>query len=570
MRWLTRTVAPVVEAARRVGFFGQEAQRVSRPSRAAQIVETTLAASLRQVTEDAAGHGFAADSIDGIKAAYRLGATGAPPALLEWFASQSFIGHQACALLSQHWLIAKACEVPARDAVRVGYEVAADDGELPEDIAKRIHKADKRYRIRDQLVEFVAAGRVFGVRIAFPVIDTPDPDAYYAAPFNPDGIRPGSYRGMSQVDPQWCAPELDTQGASNPANPHFYEPTWWTIGGRRYHRSHLIIYRNGHVPDMLKPAYRYGGVPVPQRIMERVYGAERTANEAPQLVMTKRLTTMGVDATAAVADQQAFEANLAYFAQLRDNFGVKTYDKDSEAIGQFDTALSDLDAVIMTQYQLVAAAANIPATKLLGTTPKGFNATGEYEEASYHEELESIQEHDLSRLLARHHLCVMRSDIAPTLEGGKPIATTVVWNPLDSPTSAEVATTQKTLADRDAVLAGIGAIDGMDVRERLARDEESGYYGVETAERGDDLPDDTAPAPQPTDGETLPATSLNGAQITSMVEVVQSVANRTLPYESGVAMLMLAFQLTREDAESVIGARPAPEQAIESQAAPVA
>ena len=60
----------------------------------------------------------------------------------------------------------------------------------------------------------------------------------------------------------------------------------------------------------------------------------------------------------------------------------------------------------MSQYQLVAAAANVPATKLLGTTPKGFNATGEYEEASYHEELESIQANDLSRLLARHHLCV--------------------------------------------------------------------------------------------------------------------------------------------------------------------
>ena len=30
----------------------------------------------------------------------------------------------------------------------------------------------------------------------------------------------------------------------------------------------------------------------------------------------------------------------------------------------------------MTQYQLAASVANVPATKLLGTQPKGFNATG--------------------------------------------------------------------------------------------------------------------------------------------------------------------------------------------------
>jgi len=34
--------------------------------------------------------------------------------------------------------------------------------------------------------------------------------------------------------------------------------------------------------------YMYGGIPVSQRIMERVYAAERTANEGPLLAMSKR------------------------------------------------------------------------------------------------------------------------------------------------------------------------------------------------------------------------------------------------------------------------------------------
>ena len=93
----------------------------------------------------------------------------------------------------------------------------------------------------------------------------------------------------------------------------------------------------------------------------------------------------------------------------------------------------------MTQYQLVAAVSCMPATKLLSTSPKGFGASGEYEESSYHELLESIQDDALTPLLERHHALVMRSFIAP--KGGEAVATTIVWNPLDTPTAKELADT---------------------------------------------------------------------------------------------------------------------------------
>ena len=69
----------------------------------------------------------------------------------------------------------------------------------------------------------------------------------------------------------------------------FYEPQYWRVGGKRIHKSHLWISRGDEVADILKPSYLYGGVPVVQQIFERVYAAERTANEAPILALTKRL-----------------------------------------------------------------------------------------------------------------------------------------------------------------------------------------------------------------------------------------------------------------------------------------
>jgi hypothetical protein len=152
------------------------------------------------------------------------------------------------------------------------------------------------------------------------------------------------------------------------------------------------------------------------------------------------------DTGKALADQESFTAKLGTWARFRDNFGVKVADKEGDKVEQYDTTLGDFDATVMTQYQLVAAIANVPATKLLGTTPKGFNATGEYEEASYHEELESMQTSDMEPLINRHHICVIRSEIAPAA-GIAPFDVSIEWEALDALTQKEEAEVQKLKAE---------------------------------------------------------------------------------------------------------------------------
>jgi hypothetical protein len=149
-----------------------------------------------------------------------------------------------------------------------------------------------------------------------------------------------------------------------------------------------------------------------------------------------------------------------------------------DKIEQFDTSLAEVDSTIMTQYQLVAAASNVPATKLLGTTPKGFNATGEYEESSYHEYLESIQENELQELLEGHYLRMVRSCMVPEFSM-KPFELEVAWKPVDSPTAEELSDLNLKKAQTDSALVAAGAIDGFDVRQRLINDPDSGYHGIE-------------------------------------------------------------------------------------------
>jgi HK97 family phage portal protein len=53
---------------------------------------------------------------------------------------------------------------------------------------------------------------------------------------------------------------------------------------------------------------------------------------------------------------------------------------------------------------------------------------------------------------------------------------------------------------------------------------------------------------------TTPQQSLNGAQVTSLVDVVNQVAQGSIPRETGVQILRVAFSLSVEDAEAIMGA----------------
>lgn len=400
-------------------------------------------------------------------------------AQVQWYISQGFIGYQMCAILMQNWLIDKACSMPGDDAVRNGYEITVNDGtKLDTKVIDAIRDGDTKFKVKKHLREYVRFGRGFGIRVCLFMVESADPD-YYKKPFNIDGIAPGSYKGISQIDPYWMVPLLTFDNTTDPAAPRFYEPNFWQIGTKTYHYTHLSIFTTGAVADVLKPAYNYGGVSIPQRIFERVYAAERTANEAPMLAQTKRLTVVNADVSLAIANPVEFAKKMEVWTEYRDNYGVKIAGTD-EAITQHDTALGDLDNVIMTQYQLVASIAEVPGTKLLGTQPKGFNSTGEFEESSYHEKLESLQENDMTPLLVRHHQLLIKSEIAPKFN--LPLFTvTAKWNPLDAMTATEKANLNLLKAEADATYVELGAIDGQDVRTRVINDPASGYNGLAPA-----------------------------------------------------------------------------------------
>lgn len=403
---------------------------------------------------------------------YGLGANeGVPTEIGAWYASQGFIGTVQASWIARHWLVDKAINMPARDSLRQGWELETDN----EAVTDVMEASDKRVKINLRLHEFVASGRRTGGAVAVMLTCPSSEDAteYYKNPLNMDAVT--EYHGIAVVDASDASALPDQGDVSDPASIDYMCPAYYQIGNKRYHKSHCVVFVPFPVADSLRPTYGYFGQSLPERIFSRVYAAERTADEAPLLAMTKRLRVISVDMESLLGSDEAmgiFKDNLRGLQEIASNFSTWVQDSSNGgSVSQLDTALGDFDALVMTQYQLVASIAEVPATKLLGTSPKGFNATGDAEAEDYRQALESIQTHDLQPLLERHYQIVAQINEVE--------APGVVWMPLDSPTAKEFAEIDQIVGGTIAQLVAQGVITQEQSARILSQMKDSIFSGID-------------------------------------------------------------------------------------------
>lgn len=396
-----------------------------------------------------------------------------------YVASSSFIGYYAMAVIAQHWLVQIGCSSSAQDAMRHGYQLVNNDGdELDKKVAKRISRLDKKYHLDQNIIEGETFNNVFGIRHI--LFKHTDPNFDYEKPFNSDAFKGGKYAGISQIDPYWITPVLDDTDITDPTSITYYEPTFWLIGAKRYHKSHFVILTGDHVADYLKPTYRYGGISMTQKVYERVYAGERTANEIPQLAMTKRMNVRKTDLAKVQANKQSFINSLNAAAEFRDNYGTHVIGKE-EDLNQLETSLADLDSCMWANYHLVAAIFRRPVSKIFGTGHGGFS-TGETDEDYDIAMLESLQSGNLEDIAYAHYERLMMSEF------DKEMDLDIVWNPLKIMSDKDMADVNYVKSQTATNLYNMGAIGDLDERERLSKDKYSGYSGVEVVE--ETIPDD--------------------------------------------------------------------------------
>lgn len=416
--------------------------------------------------------GFATDSLtqESQKEAYNLQFGQINVVALNYFIStSSFIGYQAMALIAQHWLVNKACFQKVRDSMRRGFTLATNDGKrLDPKKAKEIINYDKKIKLEWHMINAVGMNNVFGIRHI--LFKHKNPNFDYSKPFNPDAFKNGNYDGIREIDPYWITPNFNERNLSDPTSLNFYDPDVWLIRGKEYHKSHFIILRGEEVSDILKPSYRYGGVSMTQRVYERCYNAERTANESPQLVMTKRLNARKIDLSKAVANREDFISKIKMANSYRDNHGWLIYGKDEEIV-QLETNLSQLAETINNQYEIIANIADVPVSRFIGNGNQGFGGA-DTDDDYYLGSCASVQKEKLDPIARAHY-----ERLLPSIDIGID-EIDIIWNPLKVMSEKEIADMNYVKSQTAVNQNNIGSIDAFDERERLISDQYSQYSGI--------------------------------------------------------------------------------------------
>lgn len=447
---------------------------VKQPARN-EIIRKAIATTFQQSQPIPTNKDGAISAMDGTTAEPMMTISGnVPTSLLNYYAAQSFIGYIAMLIMSQHPLIDLLCTAPSEDALRRGYELSVNGGsKIDNDVLDKIRTFnwEGKYDFFSILRNYGKFAAVYGYRIAiFKFDESKYENGFdYESPFDINSIVQGSYQGIAQPDPNFVVPEMHGD-SYDPGSPDHYEPTYWVVGNKRYHKSHVIVYRYREVGQLLKPTYMYGGLSLTQMLYEAVYAFFTASSESNKLLMTKRLNVLKGDLQQALLDQYGFEERLLLAQRYRDNFGFMVLNSD-ESLEQMETGLAEVVNVIAQKLELACSIARIPPNRA-GMQLQGFGSTGEAEENIYYDRLETDRKHCFEPVIKRHTDIVIR-DL-----GIEPFDYSIQWGSLKQTTDSEQATINQTKAGTDNYLMQMGAIAAEEVRARLIADPTSGYNGL--------------------------------------------------------------------------------------------
>lgn len=299
------------------------------------------------------------------------------------------------------------------------------------------------------------------------------------------GVKQGALKGFRLIEPMWSTPSV--YNADDPTDENFYRPTKWFVLGREVHADRLMTLVMRPVPDMLKPAYNFGGISMFQLMKPYVERYQRTADSVAQLVHAFSMTILSTDMSGILADGES-DANLwlrvGIFNRFRDNTNTMMLDKESEQIEQINTPLTSLPELLTKSQEQMAGPSHTPLVKLLGVTPSGLNANSDGEIRVYYDYIMAQNEAHI-----RPVITAISELIQLSLFGEIDPAITWEFNPLYQLDEKELAEVQKIKAETAAALTGGGIISGQEARQALSSDEQSPYNGIDV----DDVPEQELP-----------------------------------------------------------------------------
>jgi phage-related protein (TIGR01555 family) len=420
------------------------------------------------------------------------------PGALAWAASNqissafaegtAFLGYPYLSVLAQRAEYRVVTETIAGEMTREWIEfesVSTDDDKT--DRIKELEDAQKAYDVQKAFRKGAEGDGFFGRgHIYLDTGDTDDRDELRLPIGNGRNrmsrakIGKSKLKALRPVEAVWCYPT--SYNSNDPLSDDWFRPNTWNCMGKELHRTRLLTLVGREVPDLLKPAYSFGGLSLSQMIKPYVDNWLRTRQSVSDLIASFSVMGIKTDLAAnlSAAGDALFE-RIELFTTLRRNSGTMVLQNGdagtAEEFFNVSTPLGTLDHLQAQAQEHMAAVSRIPLVKLLGITPSGLNATDEGQIRSFYDWIAAYQE-----MLFRKPLTTVLDFIQLSLWGEVDRDITFKFKPLWQLDEAGAAAVEKTKADIHDSYLGMGVVQPKTVAKVLAADPESLYAGLDLEE----------------------------------------------------------------------------------------
>jgi phage-related protein (TIGR01555 family) len=300
------------------------------------------------------------------------------------------------------WMMRKGIDLPPFDMTRNGRDWQLDEADVD-----KVEAEEKRLGLWAKLRQALVLGRLGGGLIIMGV-GNEDP----TQPLGTTARSTGSLRYLHVMN-RWQV-SLG-QIVMDPADDLFGQPAYFQInygagnakGQVQIHPSRVIAFRGRQNPNLYGAAGDdwFWGDPLMLTVQDVVKNAEATMNGFASLVEEAKLDTVsipGLTKLLATVEGEALVQKRVTVANLMKSThntrildGGNGKDAPGETWETRQIAWTGMPDMIRVSCAAVAGAFDIPATRFLGKSPDGMNATGTGDEANYIAKIRADQNNDL-------------------------------------------------------------------------------------------------------------------------------------------------------------------------------
>ncbi|MDE2426241.1 MAG: DUF1073 domain-containing protein [Elusimicrobia bacterium] len=399
---------------------------------------------------------------------------------------QQFLGYPMLAMLQQRSEYRVVTEAQAEDMTRewirfeAGPKASEDKSKKIQELEDEIERLCMKEVVQSSLENdgFQGRGQVFvdtGVPLDSNAVASEELRTSIGSgrdAVTKEKIKQGDVKALTAIEPMWVYP--NRYDATNPLRRDWYRPATWWVMGTEVARSRLITFVGRPVPDLLKPAYSFGGLSMTQMIKPYVdfWLRDRTSasdllNNFSIVVLATLLDVAGMKGAEDLWDR------IETFNALRDSQGTAVINKMTEDIKNVSAPLGGVHELVAQAQEHMAQPARMPIVKVLGSQPAGLNADSEGIIRMYYDTLKGRQERVLRPVMTP------LIDLAQMNIWGE-VDQDIIWVfnslwQLDEAGKGAVQLTKAQIVETDIAS---GAIDPEEGRRARVEDPESPYQGM--------------------------------------------------------------------------------------------